>query len=91
MEECNRKMQECADYAIKVVKGELGEKWLSDSFAELCDMAKCSNDREKMHIVAQAVAIRAIHALDKYQLTQPDMLLDSCIDNGHDDRRGLRI
>lgn len=88
MDEYREKMKECSSYAIKVVKGELGEKWMADSFAELCEMAGCNNDREKMHIVAQDVAIRSIHALDSCQLKQLDVLLDNIITNGQEERLG---
>ena len=88
MEDYRGKMQECADYAIKVIKGELGEKWLTDSFMELCQLAGCKGEREKMHIVAQDVAIRSIHALDRFQLKQLDGLLDNIITNGQEERLG---
>lgn len=90
MDDYKEKMQECAFYAVRVVKGELGEKWLADSFLELCEMAECKGDREKMHIVAQDVSIKSIHALDGYQLRQLDRLLDNCITTGHDEQRGRR-
>ena len=86
MEDYRGKMQECADYAIKVIKGELGEKWLADSFAELCEMAECKGNKERMHIVAQDVAIRSIHALSSYQLKQLDRLLENFITNNQQER-----
>ena len=90
MEDYRKKLQECASYGVKVIKGELGEKWLADSFAGLCELAECKGNREKMHIVAQDVAIRSIHALDSYQLKQLDRLLDNCVTNGQAEGRGLR-
>lgn len=90
MEDYREKMQECADYAIKVIKGELGEKWLTDSFMELCELAGCRGEKEKMHIVAQDVAIKSIHALSSYQLKQLDRLLENTITNGQNEQRGVR-
>lgn len=88
MDEYREKMKECSSYAIKVVKGELGERWLTDSFMELCELAGCRGEKEKMHIVAQDVAIKSIHALSSYQLKQLDRLLENTITNGQSEQRG---
>lgn len=90
MDDYRKKMQECASYGVKVIKGELGERWLADSFAELCELAGCRGEKERMHIVAQDVAIRSIHALSSYQLKQLDNLLENCITNGQAEGRGWR-
>lgn len=90
MDDYRKKVQECASYGVKVIKGELGERWLADSFAELCELAGCGGEKERMHIVAQDVAIRSIHALSSYQLKQLDRLLDNFITNGQSEQRGMR-
>ena len=90
MDKYEEKRQRCADIAIDVINGRRGEKWLEDAFSEMCEAAG-ADCYEELHIVAQRVAIDALHALSNYEARRLDNILDEFAKGmGEQQTRGFR-
>lgn len=90
MDKYEEKRQRCADIAIDVINGRRGEKWLEDAFSEMCEAAG-ADCYEERHIVAQRVAIDALHALSNYEARRLDNILDEFAKGmGEQQTRGFR-